>query len=387
MTSYPKSEFPNMTRAKTVESEAIVIDFSEDKAINDFLNSQKPSTKHTYSTYMKRLCEFSNQNGKEILADSEQWITKIFEFQKWLKSKGYSDCYIQSCLGSVRGFFVHHRITLAFNRQERRKLMTNARKTTDYHFSREEIFRMGEVANLRERYVLYCGKSVGLRSIDFVTFTFADFRRLNLNEDCPIPLGERNTVKENVKAYPFLDPDAVSVIRTLLEANKDKADTDRVFPYEKEELSVILRALAKKSNIDSHGARTRFHCLRKYLIDRLSAYASESQWKQIVGKKIEESAYISTEMLRGIYHRAMKDISVTTNGFKTKKIEQLESALVDAQKTIANQQTTINTLTARIQQLESGQNTMQKEIANHDLDILEIQKKVGIKPKPLREWE
>ena len=75
-----------------------------------------------------------------------------------------------------------------------------------------------------------------------------------------------------------------------------------------------------------HGKRIRFHCLRKFLIDRLSAYAGESQWKQIVGKAIDEGAYVSQDQLRGVFQRAMKDLLINGNG-KTQKLIEMENAL------------------------------------------------------------
>jgi uncharacterized coiled-coil protein SlyX len=126
------------------------------------------------------------------------------------------------------------------------------------------------------------------------------------------------------------------------------------------------------AHLVSGGRVVRFHNLRKYLIDRLSAVCSESQWKQIVGKKISEGAYISTDQLREIYARAMP--SIVINGAKNHaKIEALEEALVDQQKQLAskdevikalekklgfvstesaNNSTTIQNLVKRLEQLE-----------------------------------
>ena len=60
-----------------------------------------------------------------------------------------------------------------------------------------------------------------------------------------------------------------------------------------EELSTILQSLGNKAKIQNGPQRIRFHCLRKYLSDRLSSVMSESKWKQIEGKKINEGAYIN----------------------------------------------------------------------------------------------
>ena len=121
-----------MVNAKSRHAEPIIVDFSTDPIFEEFLNAQvKRTTRFTYTTLVKRLCEFTNQTGQQILDDSEKWITKIFEFQKWLLDKGYSPNYTHSCMGMVRGFFSHYRKPLPFSSIEKRKLNKRSRKTSD----------------------------------------------------------------------------------------------------------------------------------------------------------------------------------------------------------------------------------------------------------------
>jgi len=81
---------------------------------------------------------------------------------------------------------------------------------------------MASVGNLKEKYVLVVGKSLGLRASDFIRLTYGDFRKLDLNQEPPIFIGEISTTKEGISAFPFLDSDAVEIIKLLLESNKDK---------------------------------------------------------------------------------------------------------------------------------------------------------------------
>lgn len=84
--------------------------------------------------------------------------------------------------------------------------------------------------------------------------------------------------------------------------------TDRMLSLKWEkELSQTLKRLTKRAGIETGNRRVRFHCLRKFLCDNLSRFMSESKWKQIVGKKIDEKAYISPESLREDYKRAMAE--------------------------------------------------------------------------------
>jgi len=170
----------------------------------------------------------------------------------------------------------------------------------------------------------------------------------------------------------------------MLESNKDKKDNDRVLTDSEDNLSVILQTLAKKAGMEVengavHNRRIRMHCLRKYLIDRLSAYASESQWKQIVGKSIDEGAYVSQDQLRGIFQRAMPSLLINGNGIKAKKLIELENALLESQRKISALETTNDVLRKRLDELENGQNTTKEMIGNLTDGLSYIEKKTKIK--------
>jgi site-specific recombinase XerD len=328
---------------KQITAPQIIVELAEDPEISEFLSYQKKSTQHTYTSYFRRLKEFCDATGKEMLADPELWRKKIFGFKKWLQNQGYSEYYIQSATGAVRGFFAHNGTELKFNRADRKRLRERIRKTEDYPLDKEDISKMAMVGNLKERYVLLVGKSLGLRASDFVNLTYGKFRGLKLENGAPMFLGETVTLKERVKAFPYLDTDAVPIIKAILDANKDKPNSmyilmtrskkkhntwNRMQPAE---LSYILQSLARKANIEHGSKRIRFHCLRKFLCDRLSSIMSESKWKHIVGKKISEDAYINSESLKEDYSKVMEKtcIEVRTDN---ERIAQLEKKVIEQQK-------------------------------------------------------
>lgn len=377
-----------------------------DKAVDEFLNSQtKLGTFKSYKTVMRQYLQYTGKTGQELLdikkADKDfQVENSMMAYRKHILSRGKSANYAVGSIMTIRGFYSYYRMPLMFRKQESRKLGEKNRTTEDIRFDHEDLAKMALAGNLKERYVLLVGKSVGLRASDFVRLTYGTFRSLKLDGEAPIALGEINTKKESVKAYPFLDSDAVPIVKALLEINKDVKDTDRILPDTEDNLSIILQTLAKKSGMEVengtvHGKRIRFHCMRKFLIERLSATSSESQWKQIVGKSIDESAYISQDQLRGIFQRAMKDLLINGNGFKAKKLIELESALIDSQRKITNLETQNEALRNHMEKLEQrlieNNLSINKQIANMQEDqrnqafeILELQTKSGIKPKPLK---
>lgn len=365
-----------------------------DLEVNQFLDSiVKYSTKSSYKTSMKFYLEWANKTGKELLEikrnDKDFAVeNSLFAFKKWIletkktmSGKNYSSHFAVACVMTARSFYDFYRMPLVFRKQEAKSIKQSTRTTSDFLFDKEDLAKMALVGDLKQRYILLVGKSVGLRASDFTTFTYGQFRCLKLDNDAPIAIGEINTIKENVPAFPFLDSDAVPIVKAILESNRDKLDTDKIIADTEDNLSVVLQTLAKKASLDPHGKRIRFHCLRKFTIDHLSALASESQWKQIVGKAISEGAYVSTDQLRSVYLRAMPSLLINGNGLKAKKLIELETALKSVENENATLKTRVDQLQKTIVELESTSKSMHKTITNLDEDVAEIKTRLGIKEK------
>jgi hypothetical protein len=373
---------------KTLTVEPIIIDLTNDQKINEFLNVQKKHTKNVYSTFFKRVKEFSNENGNQMLANRKQWIKKIFELHAWLLSKGYSMSYAQSACGMVRGFFSYYRKPLLFTHVESKRLGERKRKTQDYLFSKDDLKRLWFNANLKEKWIL-CNKSFGLRASDFSRITFGMLRQLKLDKnDVPILLSSDgiDTEKESIRAYPMLDYDGLEVVKAILEQNTNAKDHDYVLmtkskrlhnTYQKInpcELSRILRQLAKKSGIQNGNARIRFHNLRKYCINALASVMSESKWKTIIGKKCSESAYISTIDLKEAFKKALPLISLMNGNGEVIKAELSEqkSTIEQLLKLLQQKDSEIKQLKA---QMEQHNKTMNETLTTLNERLTTIEKK------------
>ncbi len=302
---------------------------------------------------MRLYLDFTQKTGQQLLDEKKkdtifQVENIMLKFRNWVLESGKSESYAKSATATVRSFYSYFRVPLVFRKHDIHKLSKAKRSTSDYLFSREDLSNIALAGSLKERYVLLVGKSLGLRVGDFCRLTFGRFRSLNLDLEPPICLGRVETEKERVPAYPFLDADAIPIVKLWLDSHKGEPDSARMIKDKEQNLSTILQSLFGKAGYDIssdgcyHGAHIRFHNLRKFLIDRLSAYAGESQWKQIVGKTITEGAYVSQDQLRGIYMRAMKDTLINGNGVKTKKLIEIEQALVESQKQHATLSTTVD---------------------------------------------
>ena len=195
-----------------------------------------------------------------------------------------------------------------------------------------------------------------------------------IDREPPISIGEYDTQKEGVKAFPFIDTDAKPVIKLMLETMSREGRTtpdERMVTFKNTiELSRVIQRVVEKAGITIGNKRVRFHCLRKFLIDRLSSYMSESKWKQVVGKMVSEEAYVSPDTLRDDYARVMSETSFTEK-LGEKEITQL--AKVETLRAIAKSMGIKGTVRFRKPMKRKGEKQLSEEI--EELEKLIEQKK------------
>jgi len=343
-----------------------------DKVILDFLNAQSEKTRKTYTSNFRKVLEFSkNESGQSMLDNVTQWGRRIMSFQQYLVSQGYSLCTVENTTGMLRGFFAFYKKDLDLSRADKRKLGRKARNSEDYSFSQEDLKKMSVIANLEEKYVLLSGVSFGLRAEDFSILTYGKYR-LALESakkeglTAPIPLGKIDTSKEHVLAYPLISSDALPIIQTMLDAHKDALDTDLVFTSRSTQLTAILQNLVSKCGIETHGQSVRFHCLRKYLFDRLVSVSSTTKASQIIGHKIsgEISPYIGEGSLREVYERAQPNICISNGNGQVVKArvsaleeenEKLKAELAELRAERAQDEQNFSKVFARLNALEENE--------------------------------
>jgi len=322
-------------------------DLTNDLATTEWLNSQKKSTRLAYKSSWLHFLEFAKLSGDQILADRKtdkdfKWEKQVLAVKTWLvETRGQAENTAKAVTTAARSFFAFHRVGLEFRKPEKARLKEAHAKSEDYRFSVADLQKMFNVANLTEKYVLTVGKSFGLRAGDFMKLARGDLEPY-IDREQPISIGAYNTQKEGVKAYPFIDVDAQPIIKLMLEKMTREGRTkpsERMLTYtHKMQLSRVLKRLVQKAGLNVGNKNVKFHCLRKFLIDHLSSYMSESKWKQIVGKSISEAAYVSPEGLRQDYARATPEtcFSTPTQLIELQKrqqaIEEIVSGLTLEQK-------------------------------------------------------
>lgn len=309
--------------------------FNGDLASQQFMKSLKGNTQDNYRQGWFHFLQFTGLTGDQILLsrrtqtklpedDLERfnWEHKVTEFKEWIaqqispeKKRPYASSTARAYTIAARSFFAYNRSQLRFIRREREALTDDEPVYEDYRFTKDELRRAAEVGDVEEEYVVTVGKSFGLRAGDFVKLTRGQLEPY-LDREPPIFIGELVTEKEKVKAFPFIDSDAKPVIKAIIQKMNSQGRTDpndRIIPYSNDiQLSRALKRAVEATNIFTGNKRVRFHCLRKFLIDHLASYMSESKWKQIVGKTIDEKAYVSPDSLATDYKRVMGETTWAT---------------------------------------------------------------------------
>lgn len=258
----------------------------------------------------------------------EDWGSHLVDFNRWLKkqpkSRGtgtLSDNSAKQISGAIRGYMNHVGLSVSLTRAQKDELdKVESLQYKDYVVdlkTKEELIRK---ADPLEEYIVSAGISFGLRISDFVGITRGMLEPL-IDKEVPIQLPEIITKKKGEKAYPFIDGDAKEAIQRLLKQMDAEGRTDPDEPmikivdrrkHPENAVNTILQNLAVKAGINLGKYRLRFHCLRKFLTDKLSAVCSADKWKWFVGKSTSGSPYVSHEG-REAYKAVMRFTQVNGN--------------------------------------------------------------------------
>ncbi|MGD0160341.1 MAG: hypothetical protein ABSB89_08585 [Candidatus Bathyarchaeia archaeon] len=377
-----------------------IIELPQD--IEAFIMKKREKSRVTYQSYFRKLLVFDPTiTGEKLIQEKKLWEEeKIETFFDWLTTpqKGripekYNINVSVSICAAVRGYFSSKRMPLVLTREQKEKLNGRIRSTEDFLFSRNDLIKMWNLADLSEKWIL-CNKSLMMRIEDFASITYGKLRSLHLDEEAPVYFGTVGTEKKRVEAHPFLDSDVVQVVKQLLELGKDKADSDRVFAKSHETASDILKSLVKKAQIQTGNALVRFHNLRKFGNDALKSVMSGEKADLIVGHKVDatQRAYLDIKNLRELFARAMPDLVLGNgNGEVKKKVEALSTTTEQLIQMLAQKDEEIKALKtqqaekdAEIEILRKSQNTMSKsisqlfELPTVKREFLELKEKVDI---------
>jgi uncharacterized coiled-coil protein SlyX len=368
------------------------------------IRSNKAQSLRAYR-YWERFLKPHDETWVLANKTSEDWGSHLVDFRDFLsrqpkqRGEGFlSDNTTKTLCNSIRAYLKHVGVTLQLTRSQKLALQkVESTPRIDFPMNIRIKEKLLSVANEVEDYIVSCGVSFGLRIGDFLTLTRGRLEPL-LDNDIPIPIGKIQTEKVGEPAYPFISSDAKqSIIRMLklMDSMKRTSPKELVLKKTENQINDILKELFKKAKIGIGDYTIRFHILRKFLSDNLSAVSSGDKWKRIVGKKAK-SPYIANEC-KEAYKRVLPLIDCNGNRLRgnshiealritvkeqERQIVGLETRLKETHEIVEETRTQMKQLDGAVQAFLSMLEQMQLVEVERKGDTLKIKRK-----KPLTKKE
>ena len=300
------------------------------KLFIQYLNAKYPEKQLTTAT---KILQVRKKQDKSDDKKVKHWFAdEIPKFIDWLISRGVKSDTAVSYSSPVRGFFRFHRYPL----QIRKHALPEIEGTSgDHTLTREQLKRMHDVGDIKERAILLSGKDLGLRISDFQILKreliLAEIERAKLEEhevDYPIEFTIL-TKKEKIPACCHVMYETVEALQMYWKTmpnseywfpNGDKGHiTDAQLNYILRKLWSVAyndpKVLEKPIGIgEKTSGRIRWHGLRDFLISSM-ANANINKWaiKFMVGKKVSKDMkeYLSGLDKKELFKQAESRITLT----------------------------------------------------------------------------
>jgi hypothetical protein len=250
----------------------------------------------------------------------------------------------------------------------------------EFQFTQETLRKLYYYGNAFEKAWLSSAVSLGYSSIDFLALETEKISNLvreakDKHLDFIGFIGVSRT-KTSVQPRSFLTPEAIEnlseYLKMLEKENNGKLPKLLWNSASNDNLNDWLKALIKKSYIDTYGRIVRFHAIRKFVYDTLSkmdeTIASVITAKKTNASKITYRTSLDSECQR-IFKESYKlfalngDSSGKTKVEQTQRIDSLEKALAESQLRLTNVET-INEVLRKDQQETKQQLLYVKSIVN-----------------------
>jgi hypothetical protein len=257
------------------------------------------------------------------------------------------------------------------------------------------------VADLRGKVALSLGLDLAWRIGDFANIKVKDLGDLTL--ECPVQI-ERLTAKEKELSSTFISCETVELLKvylpTLRTTNEWLFQTKSNGSHlDAENFEAILQDMGFKAgycdkdgvvlNGRSKGKNLTWHSFRKTFLTMATNLEIDPDTKCILtGKSLAKGqsmeTYLGDIRLKNAFLKVRNALALNrTQQVETQadEIAQLKAVVVEQAQKLANQETTIKTLTEKINELSFGQKTMQRLMMDIDERLVRIENKKKIKDK------
>lgn len=350
---------------------------------DDWLGQLDKRTRIEYKSAIKFFINWSKTSFEELVRDyknsedkvlwSREMANLVLRFQNEMletvspkTKKPYSRNYVRNIVVVVSSFFSTECQPLTFRKGKTIKV---SMAQNEHSFSIQDLRKMFDCADLRDKTVLACAISLGFSVSDFLSLKREFVKSLierAKSENLDFIDFQYQREKTNEKIMGILNPTAIEYLTQYLAYTEKDKKSEFLFDLTAEAISDILNRLADKSGIVKIG-NVHFHALRKFLLSTLSNCGlNEFEVKTVLGKKIPIS---DLTYLQGIkesafekYKGAFPKFTLVGNGNGNGKIEGLKETVLDLQKKVVNQDMVNKTLTEKITELETDFEVQQKEM-------------------------
>jgi site-specific recombinase XerD len=258
--------------------------------------------------------------------------------------------------------------------------------TGDFVLMPEHVRAMFHVAkDLRSKLLISLGNDCGWRIGDVLSILRSELP--NLEQEPPIEW-VRITTKEKQVAKTCLSQTTVLLLKeylTLPSKNQFLFGSNGKNHIDEETVNNRLRDLARESGIEIGNMRLTWHCFRDMLISQAKNLGIDPDIVRVMtGKSVNKAMlpYLTGIDVKTAFLKLQKFLGITTiieeSETNIKKIEALETALVELEQENKNLKTRIEVLQSR---LDSNESTMNKAIGEFEDRLVWLENKAKKKEK------
>jgi integrase len=341
-------------------------------SVQEFLNSvSNPRTRKGYRFGLNKFVEWFGKPAEEILAMRQKDLTQkpgenlveyrnraarfekeIEKFHSYLIENGYSINSARNMTLGIRQLFRYYQMPVTMRSGS--KVSQTVKTTKNFPLTIENVRKMFDVANLKERMVLALAVDTGLRISDFLAIKKTDLPPLDAEPPIAFTL---LTQKEKIPAHCFISRETVNQLKTYLPTLRKKNNlylfaSNGKSNISDEAVSKMLKRLAEKAQIDLNGKSLTFHCFRKmFLSASIDSGIGLTAGKKLCGKAIARSddTYLTTVKLREEFIQLKKFLAIKQSPeIENQQIEKLSAMVaklakeLDQQKVISQAVTSEN---------------------------------------------
>jgi hypothetical protein len=303
----------------------------------------------------------------------------ILRFYREQKAKGYKVNMARSSIIGIMSFYSQNCEQI---KGITRELDPVQIPDNEFVFNQEILRKLYFYGSAFEKAWLSCAVSLGYASCDFLALETEKMANLvreakDKHLDFMGFIGKTRS-KTSVQPRSFLTPEAIEnlseYLRILEKQNQGKMPKLLWENATNDSLNDWLKALVRKSNVDTYGKDVRFHAIRKYVYDTLSkmdeTIACVITAKKTDASKITYRTSLDSECQR-IFKESYKqfalngDVQGRTKAEQAEKITQLEKALSYVENENAISKT-------RIESLQKDSIEQSKKLEENKRDVDEL---------------